>query len=258
MRRYAAEQERQRELERDFLRDASHLLRTPVTIARGFTELLRGDLEDEAQVAEADIVLRELDSMTRISSRLLLLTSSRLDELLDRGDVDVAELLRQAQTRWSPAAVRTWRVSTEPCPVDGDAGLLESALDALVENALRHTETGDEIALRCSQHGDEVVIDVADGGEGIPEEQLPGLFERKWRPTSPGERSGTGLGLAIVKAIVTAHGGSVTATRSRAGGAEFTLTLPARPYGLPHPRRPYGHSVPAHADPVVLQELQHP
>ncbi len=229
VRRLAAEQERQREKERDFLRDASHLLRTPVTIARGYTELLRTGLSDRDHVADTDIILRELDSMTRISNRLLLLTATQLDDLLDASPGDVAELLQQAVLRWQPSATRTWDVDTETCEVVGDLGLLESALDALIENAVRHTEDGDTISLRCSRHGDDVLVDVTDDGDGIPEELLPGLFERKWRPRTPGERTGSGLGLAIVKAIVTAHGGDVRAASSRLGGAEFTLRLPAAP-----------------------------
>jgi signal transduction histidine kinase len=227
VRQLAAEQERQRVKERDFLRDASHLLRTPVTIARGYTELLRASLDDAEHAADTDIILRELDSMTRISNRLLLLTSTQLDDLLDASRGDVADLLQQAVLRWQPAAPRTWQVRTEPCEVVGDLGLLESALDALIENAVRHTEDGGTITLRCSRHGDDVLVDVADDGAGIPPEQLAGLFERKWRPRTPGERTGSGLGLAIVKAIVVAHGGDVRAAGARLGGAEFTLRLPA-------------------------------
>ena len=231
VRRYAAEQERQRQSERDFLRDASHLLRTPVTIARGFTELLRAGLTNPELMADADVILRELDSVTRISSRLLLLTATDLEQLLEPEDTDVADLVEQAGLRWQPAAARHWQVQTEECEVFGDAALLESALDALIENAIRHTDDGDTIWLRCSRHGNDVIVDVRDDGEGIPAELLPSLFERKWRPRSPGERTGSGLGLAIVKAIITAHHGGVEANNSRLGGAEFTLRLPAAPRG---------------------------
>ena len=228
VRLFGAEQQRQRENERDFLRDASHLLRTPVTIARGFTEMVRGHLENPALVADTDVILRELDSLSRISSRLLLLTNTDLRELLDASESDLADLLEQAALRWQPTAARRWEVHTEPCDALADVSLLESALDALIENAIRHTCDGDGIYLRCSRRGDEVVIQVSDDGDGIPEQLLPGLFERKWRRADPGERSGSGLGLAIVKAIVTAHGGEVGACASSTGGAEFTLRLPGQ------------------------------
>jgi len=226
VRTYAREQERLRTNERDFLRDASHLLRTPITIARGYTELIQTQPGADALREETDVILRELDSMTRISSRLLLLRATRLEELLDCQPLDLADLLESARLRWQPAARRTWHVHSEPCPIVGDASLLESALDALVENALRHTADGDVIRLRCSRHGDEVVIDVVDEGEGIDPARLPRLFDRTWNPQAAGERSGTGLGLAIVKAIVVAHGGDVRATNLRGGGAEFTVRLP--------------------------------
>ncbi len=229
VRLFAAEQERQRQNEGNFLRDASHLLRTPVTIARGFTELLRANLTKASLIADTDVILRELDSVSRISSRLLLLTTTELDQLLDADETDIADLLEQAGLRWQPAAARRWQVQTEECEVFGDASMLESALDALIENAVRHTNDGDCISLRCSRHGDDVIIDVSDDGQGIPEQLLASLFDRKWRPSSPGERTGSGLGLAIVKAIITAHRGEVRASNSRFGGAEFTLRLPGVP-----------------------------
>ncbi len=227
VRLFATEQQRQRDNERNFLRDASHLLRTPVTIARGYTELLRLGLVDKELLVDADIILRELDSVSRISSRLLLLTATELDELLDRAVIDVADLVEQAALRWRPSARRSWKVQTQGAAIDGDAGLLESALDALIENAIRHTADGDSIALQCSHRGDAVVVTVSDDGGGISPQLLPTLFERRWRPRSPGERTGSGLGLAIVKAIVTAHGGTVSASNPAGGGAEFTLRLPA-------------------------------
>ena len=82
VRRYAAEQERQRQNERDFLRDASHLLRTPVTIARGFTELLRAGLTNPELMADADVILRELDSVNRIPYQLVLVTATHLCQRL--------------------------------------------------------------------------------------------------------------------------------------------------------------------------------
>lgn len=227
VRHFADEQERQRENERNFLRDVSHLLRTPVTIARGYTELLRTDSSDQNLLTDTDIILRELDSVSRISSRLLLLTASDHEELLDLAALDVADLVAQAGLRWQPAAARSWRVQTEPCDILGDASMLESALDALIENAVRHTSQGAGINLGCSRHGDNIIINVSDEGDGIAPESLATLFERKWQPRSPGGRTGSGLGLAIVKAIVVAHGGDVRAVNSQSGGAEFTLRLPA-------------------------------
>ena len=224
--RFAQEQKLHRENERNFLLDASHLLRTPVTIARGYTELLQSRLDDADMRADAAVILRELDSMSRISSRLLLLTSTNLGDLMVPTRTDLADLIEQAGLRWPPTTHRSWVVEAEECEIMGDAALLESALDALIENAVRHTAKQDRICLRCRRHGNDAVIEVADSGVGIEVDLLPKLFDRKWHASVPGLRSGTGLGLAIVKAIVTAHRGTVEASASPNGGATFTLRLP--------------------------------
>ena len=102
---------------------------------------------------------------------------------MDASESDLADLLEQAALRWQPTAARRWEVHTEECEALSDVSLLESALDALIENAIRHTCDGDGIYLRCSRRGGEVVIQVSDDGNGIPEQLLPRLFERRVEPT---------------------------------------------------------------------------
>jgi signal transduction histidine kinase len=231
VREYAAEQARLREKERDFLRDASHLLRTPVTVARGYTELLEAGATDAQTRADAAVVLRELDSVSRISERLLLLTATQLSELLVPATLDVGALLHQVQQRWQPTTSRDLRLDTEPCVLVGDWSLIESAVDALVENALRYTAPDGWVRLCCRRDGSCVVVEVADDGAGIPADRLPTVFQRRWHPGMADERSGSGLGLAIVKAIAEAHGGTVgiestVRTDSTAGGTRVVLRLP--------------------------------
>jgi two-component system, OmpR family, sensor kinase len=227
VRKYAAEQETLRRKEREFLRDASHLLRTPVTVARGYTELLQAGAEDEQTRADAEVVLRELDSVSRISSRLLLLTATQLSELLEPAPLRVDALLQQAAQRWGPTTPTPIDVSAEACELVGDWSLLESAVDALVENALRFTDPEGMVRLSCRPQGDWLVVEVADDGAGIADHRLAGVFERRWHPGMADERSGTGLGLAIVKAIVEAHGGTAGIRSVVGRGSTVTLRLPA-------------------------------
>jgi two-component system, OmpR family, sensor kinase len=236
VRRYAAEQEQLRERERGFLRDASHLLRTPVTVARGYTELLQAGASDEQARADAEVVLRELDSVSRISGRLLLLTATQLSELMEAAPLDVATLVTQAGQRWGPTTSRTVRVDVEECPLVGDWSLLESAVDAVVENALRYTGCDGTVSLSCRREPGHVVVEVADDGAGIAPDRLPSLFQRRWHPGFADERSGTGLGLAIVKAIVDAHGGTVAVRSAPGHGTCVVLTLPTgtAPASGPH------------------------
>jgi signal transduction histidine kinase len=233
VRGYAAEQARLRQKERDFLRDASHLLRTPVTVARGYTELMQAGSNDPQTRADAEVVLRELDSVSRISGRLLLLTATQLSELLVPAALDVDALLRQVQQRWQPTTSREVRLSAEPCELVGDWALLESALDALVENALRYTAPDGWVRLSCRRDGSAVVLEVADDGEGIPADRLPTVFERRWHPGMADERSGTGLGLAIVKAIAEAHGGTAAIDSVVGRGTSVSMRLPVAAWPAP-------------------------
>jgi signal transduction histidine kinase len=244
VRKYAAEQETLRRKEREFLRDASHLLRTPVTVARGYTELLQAGAAEEQTRADAEVVLRELDSVSRISSRLLLLTATQLSELLDPAPLRVDALLQQAAQRWGPTTPTALDVSAQECELVGDWSLLESAVDALIENALRFTGPEGTVRLSCRPEQDALVVEVCDDGAGIDEERLPEVFERRWHPGLADERSGTGLGLAIVKAIVEAHGGTA-AIRSAVGqGTTVTLRLPVAGSSAPSGSTPRGVTAP--------------
>jgi len=111
----------------------------------------------------------------------------------------------------------------------GDPERLGTALDALIENAMKHTEPGDEIRLSAGHERDQVVIAVADSGPGIPPERLKAIFERFARLDSgrSRDRGGVGLGLAIVRAIAEAHGGSVRARSVPGRGSVFEIVLPS-------------------------------
>ena len=128
-------------------------------------------------------------------------------------------------TRWRAAANRDWRLSPTSAVVVADRQRLETALDSLVENAVRYTEEGGRIGLAAYPEEESVVIEVRDNGPGIPDEELAFIFQSFHSGSS---RGGTGIGLAIVKAIVEAHGGAVSAENLPGGGASFRLRLPAQ------------------------------
>jgi signal transduction histidine kinase len=133
-------------------------------------------------------------------------------------------------TRWRAAANRDWKLHPTSAVVVADRQRLETALDSLVENAVRYTEEGGMIELAAYRDQESVVIEVHDDGPGIPDEELAYIFE-SFRSGS--SRGGTGMGLAIVKSIVEAHGGAVSAENLPGGGASFQLRLPAQ--GPPPP-----------------------
>ena len=219
-----AESERQaRERQRRFVRFASHELRTPITVARGFTELLGEQQKDAASLEDVGVVLDELDKLEGIAARLLALAQADEDSI-QAEDLDLPALLERSARRWRAGAPsRHWRVECPPLTVRVDPARLEVAVDSAVENAVRHTEEGGTIVLRGLKSGDEVVVEVADDGMGIADGQLPLVFEQFH---SAGPHAGTGLGLAIVRAVAEAHRGRVTAANGPNGGAVITLAFP--------------------------------
>src|SRR5215470_11876251 len=229
-RRYADSEHEMREKQKRFVRFASHELRTPVTVGRGFAELIR-DAQPGSQAAQdAIVVLEEFDNLERIAARLL--TLARMDErsTVKPSVVSLGALLERTVTRWRPAANRDWRLRPTSAVVVADRQRLETALDSLVENAVRYTEEGGRIELAAYPDGESVLIEVRDNGSGIPNDELAYVFE-SFRSGS--SRGGTGIGLAIVKTIVEAHGGAVSAQNLPGGGASFRLRLPAPDLPLP-------------------------
>ncbi len=210
-----------------FLHDASHELRTPITIARGHLEQLeRSSHEPSPEVA---VALDELERMARIVERLLLLAKAERPDFYDSvAQVDVEQLLEEVLMRWAEVAPRVWRLgelATGTLRVDPDA--LRIALDALLENAVDHTRATDVIEIRSHTRGSEIAIQIADEGSGVPAAVLGEIFDRFARADASRTRAGggAGLGLAIVQATAKAYGGRCTASSS-ASGSVFTLVLP--------------------------------
>jgi signal transduction histidine kinase len=214
-----------------FIDDASHELRTPLTIARGHLETaLPVDATPELREAVA-VAIAEIDRMAEMVDGLLGLA---------RGGaaggswsaVDLGPLVERTVERARVLGDRTWRVEvSQELVVLGEEGALEQVLLNLFRNAVKHTTPGELIEVSAARVGDVVRIDVRDRGEGIDEEVLPRVFDRFVRADGARGRDtgGTGLGLAICSEIVGRHGGTITAANVPAGGARFTIELPAAP-----------------------------
>jgi signal transduction histidine kinase len=208
-----------------FLHDASHELRTPVTIARGHLEVLQ---RTAGEAQEIGVALDELGRIEHILERLLLLAKSKQPDFVAPDRIDVEPFLEDVFMRWSEVAPRTWTLGDL---VSGtllaDPEAVRNALDAMLENAVKYTEPADAITLSARAADRGLLIEVADEGCGLPPKALGVIFERFARADSARSRAegGAGLGLAIVEAIARAHGGSCVA-RSTEVGATFTLRLP--------------------------------
>jgi two-component system, OmpR family, sensor kinase len=223
------EQRRAAEREREFMRDAAHTLRTPLTVAHGHAELVLDSLPAGTQAHEdTTTLLDELRRLARISDQLLLLgTADRADALL-LAPVALDRVAAAVARRWSAATGRTVAVDApEPVAVLADEGRLRHALDALVENALHATDAGGTVSIAARVRNGRAVVEVFDTGHGIDPADRDRIFERFARgEDAETRRPGTGLGLAIVRAIAEAHGGRV-AVAGGPGATTFTVTLGA-------------------------------
>ena len=214
--------------QRRFLQDAAHQLRTPITIALGHAELLATTVDGQQEAEDIDVVIGELSRLRRISERLLVIAAAADPAFLHPEPVALDQLIAELIRRWRPAADRSWRIARlDQVTVSADRERLGLALDALLENAVRHTGSNDVIQLSVIRDypGMPARIIVADTGSGIPADEVPLIFDR-FSTGQDGQPRGTGLGLPLVRAVARAHGGNVTVSAAMGRGSEFELTLP--------------------------------
>jgi signal transduction histidine kinase len=227
--RIAAEAQRLLLMQRQFLQDVSHQLRTPITIALGHAELLAAELTGRQQRRDINVVVGELERLRTLSDRLLLIAASQHPEFLTMELTDLDVLAVELLGRWQPTAPRHWQLGRlDPVTAQVDPERLALALDALVENAVKHTGPDDVIRLTVSHDldGRFALIVVEDSGEGIDDADVPHIFER-FRTTATAGSRGTGLGLALVDAIARGHGGEARVASQLGIGSRFELLIPA-------------------------------
>jgi signal transduction histidine kinase len=216
--------------QREFVQDASHELRDPLTICRGHLELL-GDDPNERREA-VSIVLDELDRMGRIVDDLQVLAEADQPDFLLPDWIDAGIFTDELAAKASSlAADREWMLdATAEGAFFGDRHRLTESVMNLAHNAVQHTGDGDVVALGSSLDGGELRLWVRDTGGGIPVSDQERIFERFTRGRTAHTRyRGGGLGLAIVKAIAEAHGGRVELESRLGEGSTFTIVIPRHP-----------------------------
>ena len=229
-------------MRRDFVANVSHELRTPLTIIKGFAETL---VDDEASIASESRV-RFLGKIVDNADRLNvlvedLLTLSRLESKPDQLDPVIQSLKSLLEDTLENYRARLdadrQTISLHYDERVGDFAFdryrINQVLDNLIENVFRYAPefTRLELQVALDQEAEQVVCSVSDDGPGIPEKDLPHLFERFYRVDKgrSRERGGTGLGISIVKHIIQTHGGTVHAQSAKAGGTRIVFTLPYHP-----------------------------
>lgn len=236
-----------RRLERmrqDFVANVSHELKTPLTIIKSTVEALQDGAAEEPELRNEFLqkTMHEADRLQELIQDIMSLARIESGELglechaiaLDRA---ISDCVERHHTR---AETKTLTVIEKP-PRDGrpdiaawaDPDALRHVLDNLVDNAIKYTPNGGRITVRWHAKGDHVDFEVEDTGVGIPDKDLPRIFERFYRVDKARSREmgGTGLGLAIVKHLVQAMKGQVRATSQEGKGTTFKVSLPRAPMG---------------------------
>lgn len=222
---------------RRFTADASHELKTPLTVLRAGVEraITTPNLPQDA-LAALEETLQEIKRMTELVDALL--TLARADEgiaPLHREPVDLRGIVEEVQETGELLAEQagvTMSVATpaEPMVVSVDASRIRQLILNLVTNAVKYTPAGGSVRMQLGPANGRVTLSVADTGIGIAPGDLPHIFDRFWRAdsarTRTGERPGAGLGLAICKWIAEAHGGQIDVVSRPGRGTTFTVTLP--------------------------------
>lgn len=209
-----------------FIDDASHELRTPITIIRGHLETLEDDPEDRERTIA--LVLDELARMSRMVDDLLLLARSQRPDLLDLEVVEVDGLTSDVHAKAAGLGARDWVLRrTGKGRIVADRQRITQALVQLAQNALQHTDEGDTIELGSEIDNGDARFWVKDQGPGIAPADRIRIFDRFARASDGRRKSdGSGIGLAIVQAIAKAHHGSVELDSERGLGSTFTLVVP--------------------------------
>ena len=233
------EVEEYQRMQRELIANVSHELKTPLTAIRGFSQAMTdGTLRRlEDFVLPAQIINKETERTIRLVNSLLEL--SKLESgtaRFNKEPLDLTELLNGTLLSFSPRAnedgVLLINRLQPTALILGDQDRLRQVFNNLIDNALKYTPTAGQIEVSCRQAGKQVVARVADSGAGIPQADLPRVFERFYQAdksrSKPVEEAagGLGLGLTICREIVLAHGGKIEVESPPGLGTKFTVTLP--------------------------------
>ncbi|MBE8997891.1 HAMP domain-containing histidine kinase [Nostoc sp. LEGE 12447] len=215
--------------QREFVNDAGHELKTPITIVRGHLELMGDDPQEQQETVT--LVIGELDRMSRLVDDMILLAKAERADFLQVATVNVAELTKELFVKAQALAERDWQLdSVAKGQIVVDRQRITEAVMNLAQNATQHTRESDTISIGSAIAKGKVRFWIRDTGEGIPLVDQKRIFERFARSSKSRRRSeGAGLGLSIVRAIAEAHFGQVLLRSQLGTGSMFTIVLPLDP-----------------------------
>lgn len=221
------------ESQKQFVSEASHELRTPITVLQGYSSLLRRwGTEDKEVLAESvEAIEAEAKSMQDLVEKLLFLSRHERKKLpFSKERFDMSEVVREVEKEFSymTDSRELCCPVCEPVIVYGDRQMLKQALRVFVDNAVKYTGEGDKISVSCRNKAGACEITVEDTGLGMKKEEMEGIFARFFRGDTVRGRNidGHGLGLSIARLIIDGHAGKITVRSQYTKGSSFTVTIP--------------------------------
>ncbi|NLP50985.1 ATP-binding protein [Bacillus sp. RO1] len=232
------EERRLDKLRKDFIANVSHELRTPISMLQGYSEAIVDDIAgtDEEKKELASVIYDESLRMGRLVNDLLDLARMEAGHIsLNYENANIVAFVEKITRKFQGLAKEKSIVLQSHVDGDGaiqmDVDRMEQVMTNLVDNAIRHTADDGTITIHAKLINNGVKIDVKDSGHGIPEEDLPFVFERFYKADKARTRgrAGTGLGLAIVKNIIEAHRGTISVHSKENEGTTFSMYIPQNP-----------------------------
>lgn len=222
-----------KEFQMELLANVSHDLRTPLTMIKGYAEMIRDiSWDDEEQCGDdVAVIIKEADRLTALVNEIMEyseLKSEGREEVLSKTDLSrlVEKAASSFETLKKPEGITVEKSIEENIFINANSGRLERALYNLMDNAARHTGDSKMIKVALMSENQTAVISVADHGEGIPEEEIRHIWDRYYTTRMRKGKGVSGLGLAIVKQITELHGGRCSARSEKGKGSVFIIELP--------------------------------
>ena len=220
-------------LQKEFIDNVSHEIKTPISSIQGFAELLKDEnITQEEKQEYANIIIEESNRLLNLSTNMLKLSKlQNQNKIAKKEQIDIAEQIRKAisllEPKWSKKEI-TFNVSLEEKYFWGDEELIFQVWVNLIENAIKYSNQNGKIDITLRQVNDYLEIQIKDYGKGMQEEELTKIFSRFYQIDKSHSSEGSGLGLAIVKRIVELSEGTIEVTSQENIGTTMTVKLPVQ------------------------------
>ena len=218
-------------IQKDFINNVSHEIKTPISSIQGFAKLLEDENLPEAERKEyAEIIIEESNRLLNLSTNILRLSKIQNQGKIVRKDhINITEQLRKAiavlENKWNEKSL-TFNISAKDVYYDGDEELTFQVWMNLIDNAIKFSKQNGKITIDVKEENDEVVVKIKDNGMGMSKEEQERIFTRFYQIDKSHSQEGSGLGLSIVKSIIDLSGGKIEVESKENSGTTFTIKLP--------------------------------